>query len=148
VTLRKAAQWRFFDATRELPGNAMKIYDPLKPPEPGQWQSLDEQERINLVEDFHRRARVRLPNAKAHALIHAIVESQIALGDETPVKRTVQRLMSEGLDRHDAIHAVGSVLAGHMNDLLTGPAPEAGADPNRAYYDAIEQLTAEDWLRS
>ena len=38
--------------------------------------------------------------------------------DELPVRRTAQRLMSEGLDRHDAIHAIGSVLAGNIHDLM------------------------------
>src|ERR1700686_2550405 len=96
----------------------MKIYDPLKPPKPEEWQSMDEQQRLDLVESFHRRARIRLPDAKVHAVIHAVVENQVALGDEIPVKRTVQRLISEGLDRHEAIHAVGSVLIGLMSDLL------------------------------
>jgi hypothetical protein len=124
----------------------MKRYDPLTPPDPEQWLALDEQERIDLVEDYHRRARIRVPNADVHAIFHAIVENQIALGDEIPVRRTLQRLMSEGLDRHDAIHAVGSVLAGHVHDLARRP--DVGADPNRSYYEALEQLTAEEWLRS
>jgi hypothetical protein len=126
----------------------MKIYDPLNSPEPEEWLSMDEHERLQLVENFHRRARTRLPNAKMHAFIHAIVENQIALGDETPVKRTVQRLISEGLDRHDSIHAVGSVLIGHIGDLLAQPEAETGADPNRPYFAALDQLTAKDWLAS
>ena len=89
-----------------------------------------------------------MPSAKAHAAIHVFVENQIALGDEIPVRRTVERLMSEGLDRHDAIHAVGSVLAGHITELLGRSETEPGADPNRPYYIALDQLTAEDWLRS
>jgi hypothetical protein len=130
-------------------GSAMKIYDPLKPPKPEEWQSMDEHERLQLVEDFHRRARIQLPNAKVHAVIHTIVENQIALGDETPVKRTVQRLISEGLDRHDSIHAVGSVLMVHLNDLLSEqPKAEPGADPSRPYYAALDQLTAKGWLSS
>ena len=126
----------------------MKMYDPLKPPKPEEWQSMDEQERLDLVESFHRRARIRVPNAKVHAVIHVIVENQFALGDELPVKRTVQRLMSEGLDRHDAIHAVGSVLIGHISDLLAAPEAEVGADPNPPYYAALDQLTAKDWSSS
>jgi hypothetical protein len=98
------------------------------------------------VESFHRHARIRVPNAQGHATIHVMVENQIALGDETPVKRTLERLMSEGLDRHDALHAIGLVLAEHLNDLLANPEAAIGEDPNLAYYEALEQLTAQDWL--
>ena len=124
----------------------MKHYDPLKPPDPERWRSLDEQEQIDLVHDYHRRARIRLPNATVHAVIHVVVENQIALGDETPVRRTVQRLISEGLDRHQSIHAVGSILIGDINELVRGLDP--GAEPISSYYVALDGLTAEDWLRS
>jgi hypothetical protein len=128
----------------------MKAYDPLKPPDREEWLSMDEQERLDLVESFHRRAGVRLPNAKVHAVVHVIVENQIALGEEVPAGRTVQRLMSEGLNRHNALHAVGSVLIGHLNDLLAAPAAEIGTDPNPnpRYYNELERLTAKDWLAS
>lgn len=70
-------------------------------------------------------------------------------GDQLPVRRTLLRLMGEGLDRHEAIHAIGSVLAGHLNDLLrsrdTLASPE---ESNAAYFDELERLTAEDWLNS
>jgi hypothetical protein len=121
---------------------------PSSHPPPEEWQSMDEQERLQLVESFHRRARIHLPNEKVHAVIHVIVENQIALGDEIPVKRTVQRLMSEGLDRHDAVHAVGSVLIGHLTDLLGRPEVEIGADSSRPYYIALDQLTAKGWSSS
>ena len=49
----------------------MTRYDPLIPPNPEQWSALGEQEQIDLVADYHRRARLRAPNAKAHAVIHA-----------------------------------------------------------------------------
>jgi hypothetical protein len=121
-------------------------YNPLETPDPQEWLDRDEQERLLLVEDYHRRARIRLPNAKVHAVMHAIVENQIALGDETPVQRTAQQLMDEGLDRHDAIHAIGSVLATHIFDLTRQP--ETEGDPNRAYFAELEQLTAESWRES
>jgi hypothetical protein len=41
----------------------------------------------------------------------SIAEDQIALGDEIPARRTLVRLMEEGLDRHEAIHAIDSALA-------------------------------------
>ena len=85
--------------------------DPLEAPEPKEWLAIDEAERIQLAQDYYRRARVRLPNEKLHAVFHVVVENQIALGDEIPVQSTLQRLMVEGLDRHEAIHAIASVLA-------------------------------------
>jgi hypothetical protein len=121
-------------------------YDPLEAPDPEEWLELDEHERIELVRDYHRRARIRLPNEKLHATLHAIVEAQIALGDETPARRIAQRLIGEGLDRHDAIHAIGMVLAGHMYDLLK--TAKSDTDPNALYFAALERLTAEDWRRS
>jgi hypothetical protein len=122
-------------------------YDALIAPDPDEWLALDEQERIDAAEAYHRRERIRLPNAKVHATVHAIVENQIALGDETPAQRTLDRLMAEGLDRHDAIHAIGSELMMHISALLSG-GPDASLDPNDPYFAALERLTAEDWLRS
>src|SRR5262245_7758198 len=120
-------------------------YNPLKTPDPQEWLALDEGERLRMVEDYHRRVRVRvrLANAKAHAVMHVIIENQIALGDETPVQLTAQRLMDEGLDRHDTIHAIGSVLVGYMFDLTRRPA--TGGDPNQPYFAELERLTAERW---
>jgi hypothetical protein len=122
----------------------MQHYDPLDPPGCEEWLALDEQERIALARDYHGRARIRLPNAALHAVVHSIVETQIALGEETPARRTAQRLMDEGLDRHEAIHAIGSVLVEFMTDLME--APESGGDPNVAYFAALERLTAANWL--
>ena len=56
------------------------------------------------------------------------------------------RLMGEGLDRHDAIHAIGAVLIGHMSDLMK--AGRAEGDPNLPYFAELERLTAEQWRRS
>jgi hypothetical protein len=105
----------------------MQRYDPLEAPDAQEWLALDEQERIDLVLNYHRKARIRLPNAKVHALVHAMVETQIALEDETPARRTAQRLMDEGLDRHEAIHAIGWVLIEFMSDLMDEP--ESSAEP-------------------
>ncbi len=133
---------------------AITGYDPLDEPEPQLWLATGEQQRIDLVSAYHRRAGISLPNEKVHAVIHVIVENQIA-DDELPVRRTAQRLMSEGLDRHDAIHAIGSVLAGYIGDLMgkTGSdsrldEARSGQDPNKAYFAELESLTAKAWLRS
>jgi SEC-C motif-containing protein len=122
-------------------------YDPFTEPAPEQWLALDEQERIDLVLRYHRRAGIRPPRERLHAVVHVVVESQIA-DAELPVRRTAQRLMSEGLDRHEAVHAIGSVLAGHLNDLMREIDTKSDRDPNEDYFAELEALTAEGWLRS
>jgi hypothetical protein len=121
-------------------------YDPFEAPDRRQWLALDEAERIDLVEDYHRDAGIHVPDLKLHATLHAIVENQIALGDELPVERTLRRLMAEGLDRHDALHAMSMELIMHVRDLVHQD--EAPADTNQPYFDALERLTAEGWRRS
>ena len=122
----------------------MKSYDPNQAPDPQQWLALSETKRIELVRRFHRRSHIQLPNELVHATFHVIVENQIALGDQLPVASTLDRLMREGLDRHDAVHAIGYVLAGHMWDLQRGAVgPEA--DPNEAYFEQLKALSARSW---
>ena len=120
----------------------MDRYDPDQAPDPAQWSALSEAERIALVEDHHRRAGVRVPNMRVHAGTHAVIESQAALGNELPVRRAIQRLMDGGLDRHEAVHAVGSVLA---NTIF---AISKDRDVSQeAYNAAVEELTVESWRR-
>jgi hypothetical protein len=124
----------------------MRKYDPNIDLDAEEWGNLDEAEQIERVRQYHRRAGIKLPNALAHATIHSVVESQIALGDEIPVRRTIDRLQTEGLSRHDAIHAVGLVLAEHMYDLIQSPSEQNPEhDPNERYWSSLEELTAENW---
>jgi hypothetical protein len=123
----------------------MEQYDPLVAPAAEEWLELDESERIWLVQDYHRRMRIDLPDAQGHAMIHSVVENQIAAGDALPVQRTMQRLLAEGLDRHDALHAIGAVLAEHLRVLFQQAAGQPPADPNKPYFAALERLTAAGW---
>lgn len=105
-------------------------YDPDRAPDPEEWLALDEMTRMDLVSQYHRKHRVRLPNVQAHAVIHTIMENQVALGDEIPVAATLRRPMAEGLDRHDAVHAIGSVLARHSTTSSgTVPIPVPTSTP-------------------
>lgn len=63
--------------------------------------------------------------------------------NEPVVVDTLARLCSEGLDRHTAIHAIGSILAEEIYHLVKERAP--GADANRAYSERLKELTAADW---
>ena len=120
----------------------MDRYDPSQPPDPSKWLELDEQERLMLVEDHHRRARTELPNARLHAALHVVVENQLAANDE-PVVRALARLMKEGLTRHDAVHAIGSVVARHIFAVLK--APGAAGFSQARYYADVERLTRANW---
>jgi hypothetical protein len=124
----------------------LDLYDPLQVPDAAGWLILDEGERIQLALDYHARMRVELPNAQLHAVMHATIESQIALGDETPVRLKVRQLMAQGLNRHEAIHAIASVLIKFIADVMRNP--EAAGDPNRRYYAALGRLNARKWSRS
>ena len=122
----------------------MERYDPDKPIDPEEWMALDEGEREYLVKQYHRKKRIKMPNLRMHAMFHAVVENQIALGDEIPTEKTLARLMREGLSRHDAVHAIGSVVASHMFNLIKHD--PTGKDSNEDYYRQLEELTAEGWL--
>ena len=122
----------------------MTRYDPLTGPSLDYWRSLSEDEQIEQVLEYHRAARANVPNERIHASLHVVVENQIALGDETPVADTLERLMAEDLDRHEALHAIASVLARHITQLLQQSDVPDG-DPNTPYYEGLRTLTAETW---
>lgn len=53
------------------------------------------------------------------------------------------RLTAGGLSRHEAIHAIASVLAEHINELFNAKADEKNS--TTIYNAAIERLTARSW---
>ena len=120
-------------------------YNPLKAPDPKRWLAMDEAMRLKMVLSFHRKKRIELPNERIHAAIHLMVENQVSLGQETPVAATLARLMNEGLDRHDAIHAIGSVLAGQIWEIMQ-PDAEPESDLNESYFTELATLTAQGWI--
>lgn len=118
-------------------------YDPDFPPDP-EWFTLDEGEQIARIEEYHRRTGIDLPQSTLHAVIHGVIERQLA-EDLPPVARAFERLRREGLDRHDTIHALGAVLAEHMRQLMIGELDET--NPNASYFAALDRLTAASWQR-
>jgi hypothetical protein len=62
-------------------------------------------------------------NPIAHIIVHQTIENQIAGGEPREVRRVVKKLMRQGLSRHEAIHRVGSVLAGEIYYILKGDRP-------------------------
>jgi len=91
----------------------MQNYDPMLEVDAKQWDLLDEDERVNIVMKYHQEADIELPDEHTPALLHVVVENQIARGQQTPVEAALHRLTNENLDRHDAIHAIAKMMATH-----------------------------------
>ena len=120
-------------------------YDPYQAPDPKAWLKTDEMTRIELVRKYHRRMRIKIPGERLHMVVHTIVENQAALGDETPVQETLLRLMNEGLDRHEAIHAIGGVLLQHFLELTQNENAADDEKLSESYFEALRRLKASDY---
>lgn len=75
-------------------------YDADVGPNAADWLACHEAMRIELVEKYHRRERIRPARLTLHATIHVVVENQIAMG-EVVVIEMMARLRAEGLTRHE-----------------------------------------------
>lgn len=128
-------------------GNLMTLlrYDPERHIDANAWLALDESERTRLIVRYHRREHILLPNETAHAAIHVIVENQVALGEAFPVEGVLLRLMHEGLDRHEAVHAIGSVLSETFFSAMS--AENVNVDLNAEYVEKLRKLSAESWRK-
>lgn len=113
-------------------------------PDPATWLSLDERERLAAIEGAHRHAAAghpAMPNRRLHALLHMVVENQLAAGEPAEVKQTLRRLMDQGLSRHAALHALGTVVASSMFDTVKQKQPY-----DRARFLAdLDRLHAQDF---
>jgi hypothetical protein len=89
-----------------------------------------------------RRIRPLIDDATIRKACKPLYENQLALG-ESEVVAALARLRSEGLTRHDVVHAIGHVLATTMNEGLAG---SHGTDLNAPYVARLRSLTAERWL--
>ncbi len=114
----------------------MNAYDPDTPLSPVDWLQTDDGDRVELVASYHRRKGIQLPDSQLHSVIHVVVENQLALG-EAVVVHTLARLQAEGLGRHDALHAIGSVLAADLYELMH----EESASTSEARSRYLEGLT-------
>ncbi len=71
--------------------------------------------------------------------IHAGIENQVALADPAAAPRALQRLQQEGLTRHEALHAIGSVLVPHTrrrDGRRPGPVPSGLGSVERGFVAA------------
>jgi hypothetical protein len=118
-------------------------YDPLIAPIPETWLAAAESHRLEGVLTSHRHLRKGVGNLQLHAAIHTVVETQLAEG-YPGVGDAMARLLAEGLDRHEAIHALGTVVA----DCLFGMMKRHRSFDAQAYAAALAGLDARTWRAS
>ena len=105
---------------------------------------MDEAARLDLIYEFHEEHGEFGESMETHATIHAVVETQLAM-DVPNARDALVRLRKSGLARHDAIHAIGSVLAKHLHTLTYN----RDVEPDEAtlrYYEKLRSFTKEDWF--
>jgi len=118
-------------------------YDPEVTPDPNDWLAMPEPDRHEAVQRYHTRTNFQGESLKMHAAIHVVIENQLADGHPAATA-AMGRLLTEGLDRHDAIHAIGDVLSREMYAVMT---EKRLHDPD-LYARDLNQLTAVAWLAS
>jgi len=123
----------------------MDTYNPNKAVDPENWLALDETTRIELVHDFHIGLDHELTDdaLSLHSSIHVIVENQLAMGVDL-IPETIAKLMRQGLNRHEAIHAIGAIISGDIFDVMNGDAEEFSP---KKYRRKLEKITAKRWLK-
>ena len=114
--------------------------DPAVGPDPSQWLEAGERERLEAVRQYHGRAKDLAGGPETHAGVHCAVETQLAEG-HVAARAALERLLRDGLDRHDAVHAIGSVVAAEIFEVLRSKRPH---DP-KAYARKLDALTASKW---
>jgi hypothetical protein len=74
------------------------------------WERLDEVTDEELERDGS--------NPILHIIIHQTVENQIAANEPPETAKTLERLLSQGKTRHEAVHEIGIVLAEEMFGIM------------------------------
>ncbi len=121
----------------------MEKYAASETPDPKEWLSLDEGERLELVTTYvyKHEKHIEEPAKRLHAGLHVIVENQLALGSE-PTPETFSRLIRQGLDRHEAIHAIGAVISEDVFNIMQG-----NEHQEIKYQERLKKLTAKRWKK-
>jgi hypothetical protein len=97
------------------------------------WDQVDELSDEQLIQDG--------VNPILHVTIHQTIENQLAAKEPPAVHETLERLTRSGLSRHEAIHAIGSVLSLEIWEILKEDRP---FDEGR-YERGLRQLDAREW---
>ncbi|HTJ41542.1 MAG TPA: antitoxin Xre/MbcA/ParS toxin-binding domain-containing protein [Kofleriaceae bacterium] len=127
---------------RALEGDGL-VYDADHAPDPAAWLSAEELVRELAIGAHHDglASHAPTPDRELHVSMHLIVENQIAGKEPPETAANVARLVADGLTRHDAIHAVASVIS----DEMRGVVHDGRAFDRDRVARALAQLRARDW---
>ncbi len=84
-----------------------------------EWHDLWDQ----LVESPGREVERDGVNPVVHIMFHGVVENQLAEDDPKETRLVLDALMQQGLDRHEAIHRIASVVTGEFFNVMTTNRP-------------------------
>lgn len=115
-------------------------YDAERAPDARAWLEAAGPARLAAVEAHHRGIAALHPPTPAlrvHAALHVVVEEQLATGSPPEARRALERLVSAGRSRHEALHALADVAADFARAALSSGRFDAGA-----YARALDALAA------
>ena len=116
------------------------VYEATVAPNAERWLEAGEAERLAAVESAHDRHRWSVgDNARVHAAMHVIVENRLAAGDAAVVT-AYDRFRTAGVDRHETVHALASVVAAQLFDILAEKREHRPEDD-----DAFRDLDPNEW---
>lgn len=116
-------------------------YDPDNGHDAESWIAMDEQARIELIKSYHEKEKPHpeAPNPHLHAVFHNIIETQACVDER--VKKALERMVGDGLTRHNAIHAAASIVQKYIQAALSKQEPV----DEEAYVEELEAFDANDW---
>jgi hypothetical protein len=110
--------WEMVMAGAKLEGDEAILAEILKqhPEYSDTWESA-------AVLDPHEEVVQDGANPFGHIAIHQIIANQIANRDPPQTTETLDALMQAGYTRHEAIHAIGAILAQEIIEILRDKRP-------------------------
>ncbi len=124
-------------------------YDPMQAQDAAAWLDTPPEERVRLVTEYHAAAGMSGTGLRVHCGLHVTVENQIAQRDPPETAEKLRQLMAQGLDRHQAVHAIASVVLAHMRKMIGRTADRPGREALAAtYVSGLKRMNARKWLKS
>jgi hypothetical protein len=78
---------------------------------------------------------------RLHIAIHTVVETQLRDGTPPEATATLARLQAEGLDRHEATHAIGAAVGEELYEVMS----EKRRYDEARYVSRLRAITATGW---